>query len=445
MKKVFELTFYVTFGAGIAFGISSFQVISELFKEVNSFWAVVAICLSGLFCMLISSAISELASMYPSAPGIRTYLKVALPSRISLFLVYLYLMFMIMVAGIESYLFAKVVGQLFPTWHPLPVVLGLLAITVIINCFGLELPRGVQMFTTMSLILSVLVLAVVGTFHGTFHWSSKLISEPGQLASLPGAIGAAIYLFIGFEWVTMLGFNAKSYERKIPVSMPLAILTNIIAYSIFSIALSLCVKGSDITFSSIPQVPYFKALFGAQGAPVALALSILAIICCFNAGVMGGSRMIYILAREGSLPKAWAKMSLTTGAPIGGVIVLGGSAMIASIIILKFELQEVAAVVGAAIVCFVYAAFLWSIIRLRKTQPNARRTFRSPVPIWLLWGMIAIMPLLGIAALFELPGRTVEVLVTTLGLVVIAAVGVQLSIKYRDRRNQVAMRVQQGA
>src|SRR5437764_2638237 len=238
MKKVFELTFYITFGAGIAFGISSFQVISELFKGVNSFWVVVAICFAGLFCMLISSAISELASMYPSAPGIRTYLKVALPPRFSLLLVYLYLMFMIMVAGIESYLFAKVVGELFPSWPKLTVVLGLLAVTVIINCFGLELPRGVQMVTTMSLIFSVLVLAVIGTFHGNFHWSSKLVSAPGQLSALPGAIGAAIYLFIGFEWVTMLGFNAKSYERKIPVSMPLAILTNIVAYSIFSIALS---------------------------------------------------------------------------------------------------------------------------------------------------------------------------------------------------------------
>ena len=114
MKKVFELTFYITFGAGIAFGISSFQVISELFKGVNSFWVVVAICLAGLFCMLISSAISELASMYPSSPGIRTYLKVAFDNRVSLLLVYLYLIFMVLVAGVESYMFALVAKAIFP-------------------------------------------------------------------------------------------------------------------------------------------------------------------------------------------------------------------------------------------------------------------------------------------------------------------------------------------
>ena len=101
MKKAFELGFYVTFGAGIAFGISSFTILSELFKVASSFWLVISICLAGVVCMLLSSAIAELASMYPSAPGVRTYLKVALPPRTSLFLVYLYLIFMIMVAGID--------------------------------------------------------------------------------------------------------------------------------------------------------------------------------------------------------------------------------------------------------------------------------------------------------------------------------------------------------
>jgi len=144
MKKAFELGFYVTFGAGIAFGISSFTIISELFKVASTFWLVVSICLAGLFCMMISSSIAELASMYPSAPGVRTYLKVALPPRTSLFLVYLYLIFMIMVAGIESYLFAQVVRALFPQLPALGLVLTLLACTVLVNLLGLELPRGVR-------------------------------------------------------------------------------------------------------------------------------------------------------------------------------------------------------------------------------------------------------------------------------------------------------------
>jgi amino acid transporter len=444
MKKAFELGFYVTFGAGIAFGISSFTIMSELFKVASIFWLIVSICLAGLFCILISSSLAELASMYPSAPGVRTYLKVALPPRASLFLVYLYLIFMIMVAGIESYLFAQVVRALFPQLPALALVLTLLALTVIVNLLGLELPRGVQMFTTTALILGVLILGAMGAAPSlaNLHWSSKVL-ENQPLSQIGGALGSAVYLFIGFEWVTMMGFSAKSYEHRIPISMPLAIVTNIVAYCVFALGLATQIPVNRITGSSIPQLPYFVQMFGQRGILVALVLSVLAIVSCFNAGIMGGSRLVHALAREGNFPKSWGIISLTTGAPIGGVLVLGVLASIASILIVEFELQEVAAVVGSAIVCCVYAAFMWAILHLRKTQPNARRIFRSPLPIWLQWAMVVIMPAFGGLALFALPGKTLQVLATTAGLIVISAIAVQFSIRYS--KNEAAIRLQANA
>jgi len=444
MKKAFELGFYVTFGAGIAFGISSFTILSELFKVASSFWLVISICLAGFICMLLSSCIAELASMYPSSPGVRTYLKVALPPRTSLFLVYLYLIFMIMVAGIESYLFALVVRQLFPHLPALAVVITLLVSTVVVNLLGLELPRGVQMFTTTALILSVLFLgvAVAAPHLGNLHWGANMFSGH-PLSQISDALGSAVYLFIGFEWVTMMGFSAKSYEHKIPISMPLAILTNIVAYCIFAMALAARMSTDAVTASAIPQLPYFVQMFGPRGAYVGLALSILAIVSCFNAGVMGGSRLIYALAREGNFPKSWGTLSITTGAPIGGVLVLGVLATIASVIIVSFELEEVAAVVGSGIVCCVYAAFVWAVLRLRKTQPNARRTFRSPLPIWLHWVLIVALPAAGVGALFGIKGKTVQVLATTAGLVLASAVTVLWSTKYKS--NEAAMRLQANA
>lgn len=442
MKKAFELGFYVTFGAGIAFGISSFTILSEMFKVASSFWVVVSICLAGVVCILLSSSIAELASMYPSAPGVRTYLKVALPPRTSLFLVYLYLMFMIMVAGIESYLFALVVRQLFPQLPALAVVLTLLACTVIVNLLGLELPRGVQMFTTTTLILGVLGLGIAGaSMHlGNLHWNSASIMAGHPMSQVGDAVGSAVYLFIGFEWVTMMGFTAKAYERKIPISMPLAILTNVVAYCIFSLALATRIPVQAVTATAIPQIPYFVQIFGPRGSIVGLVLSILAIVSCFNAGVMGGSRLVHALAREGNFPKSWGKISLNTGAPIGGVLALGTMAALASIVIVQFDLSEVAAVVGSAIVCFVYAAFILAVLKLRKTHPDARRTFRSPLPIWLQWVLIATLPIAGVLALFGLKGKTFYYgLETAAGLILLSAVTVWWSTRYK---NAAAMNLQ---
>src|SRR5690242_16729389 len=101
MKKYSEIIFYATFCAGLALGTSSFTLISALFKTSTGWIVVASVILAALFCILIASSIAELASMYPSAPGIRTYLKEAFSNRFSLFFVYLYLIFMVLVAGIE--------------------------------------------------------------------------------------------------------------------------------------------------------------------------------------------------------------------------------------------------------------------------------------------------------------------------------------------------------
>jgi len=158
MKKYIELLFYISFGAGMAFGTSSFTMMSGLFEITTTVWVVIAICLSGLLCILISTSVAEMASMYPSSPGIRTYLKIAFGNRVSLLLVYLYLIFMVLIAGVESYMFALVAKAIFPNVSSIAVVLGLLAFTITINLLGWELPRGMQIITTFVLIVGIIVL-----------------------------------------------------------------------------------------------------------------------------------------------------------------------------------------------------------------------------------------------------------------------------------------------
>jgi len=427
MKKYVELMFYVSFGAGMAFGTSSFTMMSGLFEITTTLWVVVAIVLSGLICILISNSVAELASMYPSSPGIRTYLKVAFDNRISLLLVYLYLIFMVLVAGVESYMFALVVKAIFPNASSMLVVLGLLTFTITVNLLGFELPRGLQIFTTFLLILGILVLGIFGISNaptGIGAFSASLGENIKQLTVLPAAIIMAVYLFTGFEWVTLLGFSPKSYERRIPLSMPLAIITNMLAYTIFVVGMSFQIPRADIVATPVPQVPYFLSMLGPSGVYFAFAFSLLAVFSTFNAGIMGGSRLIYVLTREGNLPKWCATMSLRSGAPIGGILVLGTLATISSVLVVRYELELLAAVIGSAIVSIVYAAFVWAGIRLRKSQPNTKRSFRTPVPLWLQWVIIVLMPLMGIATLFSQVGMQYQPII---GMVVFTVVATILS------------------
>jgi ethanolamine permease len=365
--------------------------------------------------------------MYPSSPGIRTYLKLAFDNRISLVFVYLYLIFMVLIAGVESYMFALVVRTSFPGLPTMGIVLGLLAFTITVNLLGFELPRGLQIITTILLLLCVVATGVYGCVHGSLD-TRKLLSFGAdnnlarQFKLLPTAIIMAVFLFTGFEWVTLLGFSPKAYERRIPLSMPLAIITLLLAYGVFALGLSAQLPRESITATAIPQVPYFLKLLGSSGGYVAGGISLLAIFSTFNAGIMGGGRLIYVLTREGNLPKWCAKMSLRTGAPVGGIILLGSLAAICSVVIVTFELEFLAGVVGSAIVSFVYAAFMLAVIVLRKKQPQTRRPFRTPVPRGLQWLIIVLLPAMGLMSLFSQVGMLYRPAVTLGAFIVLATI-----------------------
>jgi amino acid transporter len=286
--------FYVSFAAGMAFGTSSFTMISGLFEITSAPWVVVSIVVAGFICMLISTSVAELASMYPSAPGIRTYLKAAFNNPLSLLFVYLYLIFIVLVAGVESYMFALVVKAIFPSVLPILVVLGLIVFTIVVNCFGLELSHRLQVVTTVGVILCVVVLGYYGVDHaeGTAGLRQFMAgSNLSQIKLLPAAVIMAVYLFTGFEWVTLLGFTPKSYEFKIPISMPLAILTLMVAYTSFAVGIAFHMPRAQISATPVPQVSYFSSLLGNWGVYVAWVLSLCALFSTFNAGIMGGSRL----------------------------------------------------------------------------------------------------------------------------------------------------------
>jgi amino acid transporter len=432
MKGNKETLFYTCVSVGMALATSVFTMIAGLFEIASALWIVVGIILAGVFCSAVALSIGELASMFPSAPGLRTYFKVAFGDFTSLIFVYLYLGFAVIVAGLESVVISHVVNAVFPQVSPTLLILSLAALVVFINVVGFQTPRTIQVATAIGAVVLVLGAGLDGMVRpdASVPVSAELPATQGLLV-LPALVGMAIFLFAGFEWVTPLGLRPSAYKWKIPASMLIGIATLAIAYAVFVLGISSRLSAQEVAGQMTPQMGYFVSLYGAPGAYLGLLLSFLAIFSTFNAGILGGSQLIYLLGREGNLPAWCATMSVSTGCPSGAILALGGIATLSGLVVLRWQLTIVAAVVGAIIVCTVYAGFLLAAIRLRTTRADMARPFPSPLPNWLQYALAAALLVIGVQVLLSEPDR---MLASCLGLLLAVAVAVMLAVWSQMRR-----------
>lgn len=366
VKKLYEFIYYITVGAGLAIATASFTMMSGLSTITNGFLIPLAVIVGGLGCIYTAFCVGKLAKKYPGTSGIRTYLKKGLGDKQSLFLVYLYLFFIILAGGIESHLFAKVIQSVFPDF---PILLGVFlsfGTILVVNLVGIEVPRAFQIVITLLLISVLFGVASIGLFKvGTLKQSSDFLKDVSfkDLQGFPSAIAMAFFLFVGFEWVTPLGFSRKSYTHMIPRSMIVAVSLGLIINVIFITSLNVHVPKSIMASTSIPQVAYCYKLWGVTGKIFALSFSTLAILSTFNAGMTGGSRLLYSLAREEYLFKGLQKIT-PSGLPFISIIVLTVIAALFSIISIVLMLELIAAITGSAIICLIYAALIFSMTKL---------------------------------------------------------------------------------
>jgi amino acid transporter len=436
MSKVLGREFwdYVAAGVGMALACSGYAMLGEMSVLVSGPWLVLATLGGGLLCLVVASAISELAGMYPSAPGIRTYLRGAFGDQTSLALTFAVFAIVVLFAGVEAYFFASTLRSL---WPAVPEVLATclpIALVVGANLIGLDFPLRLQTVMTVVLVLAlfgITGLALVRDLPPAAPTALPAFSGD----ALAGCIGTAVFLYTGFEWVTPLGRRPASYERRIPLSMIAALLVLIAMFLSVSLAME-AVRGSlpGGALGQAPHVQVGRVVAGTPGQLVMLAVSFLSMLTTFNAGLMGAARLFYAVGRERLLPRFATRIALDSGTPVGAVLAVGGSAAALSVVQLYLRIHVTVALVCAALYCIVYASFIVALFRLRRLQPAAARPFRSRVPRVLLGLVAVLLPVLGVFALTTDAAQRVP---AVLGLVAVLA-GCSLLARSRLRASRSA-------
>jgi APA family basic amino acid/polyamine antiporter len=227
--------------------------------------------------------------------------------------------------------------------------------------------------------------------------NSGVFGEHGWSGVFRGA-GAIFFAYVGFDCVSAAAQETRNPQRDLPIGL----LGTLLVVSFLFISVSLVLTGL-VHYSRLNvDAPFIFAL-QQVGAPAYFrylieAATLAGLTSVILVSLLGQPRIFFAMAKDGLLPKAFAKIHPKYGTPHITTWITGiACAVIAGLFPLNLlgELISIGTLLAFSLVCA-------GVLVLRRTQPGQPRPFRTP------W--VPLVPVLGIltcvAQMFSLPTIT---------------------------------------
>lgn len=344
---------------------------------------IVSMVIACVINILFALSVSELNALMPNITGgLPQYTLASMGPFVTIvIMVGGYLACNTMVSAAECAMFGNTIVSVFPdVGIPASVYCVILvAVLIVINLNGVDVFAKVQDFVAYALIISLLILGVLGTFHlGT----GEIVTQPAVLSSkfsdITGLCGLAFFLFIGCEYVIPIGDKIDNPRKKIPAGMVISLLL-VLTFQIFMcLGFSAYTPWEELGESTTPHVLYGSLLLGKVGMYWMAVVSVLAVVSSVNTVISSLSYIAAGMAKIGLLPEFFGKTN-RKGAPVIGILLFGGIILgINAAGLSTSDSLSFLILCGCAFWMISYLITHFDVLILRKRLPNAPRKFKLP-------------------------------------------------------------------
>lgn len=396
-----SLTQLVLYGVGTIVGAGIYTVIGAAAALAGSaLW--LSMLMAGAAALLTALSYAELVGMFPRAGAEYQFLKAAFPKLPVLaflagFVVALNAM---ATAATVSLAFAGY-WRVFVDWPAPLIALGLLGACTAINIAGLRQATWVGISMILVEVGGLLLLVVFGLWRagvqGAVSGSGVLGAEGVQglvlppLSAWPGVFAATamvFFVYIGFEDVANFAEESRHPRRDVPRAIVWSVVVTSAMYLLVVWAVLANLSPAALARSESPLTTV-----GGRIAPwlgqVLAATALCATGSTALIALVGISRLLFGMGRDGSLPRVLARTTARRRTPWVAALVLCTGA------VLLLPLRDVGTVasISALGILWVFVAVHAAVIALRFSAPAQDRPFRTP---WCV-GRCPVLPPLGMA------------------------------------------------
>lgn len=414
LKRVLGPFGLIALGVGVIIGAGLFSVTGIVAGEHTGPAIVISFALAAIACALAGLCYAEFASMIPVAGSAYTYSYFTMGELVAWIigwdLVLEYAVASVAIAISWSKYFCiimKDIGYALPdalTACPAEGGAFNLPAAILVIILSLILMRGTAGSSKFNDLMVTLKILVVLAFIGIgFKYISTdnltpfipantgVFGEYGWSGILRGA-AIVFFAYIGFDAVSTAAQETKNPRRNMPIGIMGSLIVCSILYMVFSLVMTGVVNYKEyIGADSIAPAATAVAHMGEMGPNGVIIPAypwlnrgiIFAILLGYASVVLvmmlGQSRVFYSMSKDGLLPPIFSHLHKRYHTPArSNALFMVLISVLAGIVPpgMAGEMTSIGTLFAFSLVCL-------GVIVVRRTQPNAPRSFKTPLVPWI--------------------------------------------------------------
>jgi APA family basic amino acid/polyamine antiporter len=347
--------------------------------------SVLAVLIAGAAMGIIMGCFAEVASQFSDAGGPYLYARSAFGRLVGIVVGWMLYLAQIAAPAANANLFVIYLAEFWPAakepWPRFAILTLLIGVLAIINAFGARQGTAVSNIFTVAKIVPLLTVVTAGAAVTIIHHTPWGASSSPPAAVWMKAMVLLIFAYGGFESALTPMSEAKNPRRDAAFALFTALLACVVIYTLVQWVVVAVLGPGAITDRPLAEVA--RETMGNRGAALVAFGALISVYGYLSAKLLAMPRVTFALAKNGDLPRIFAKVNPTFRTPWFSILfyaaAVWGLALAGS-----FAWNVTLSVVARL---FYYAVVCAALIALRRKQPQAVR-FRLPAgPLWALLGI----------------------------------------------------------
>lgn len=460
LRKRLTAVDLTVFGIGVIIGTGIFVLTGQVAREMAGPAVAISFVVAGVVCGLAALCYAEFASTIPVAGSAYTFSFATLGEFPAWIIGWDLLLEMALASAVVAVGWSGYFNSLLTSagLHLPPSIAGedpvvdvpAMAVVLILTAVliaGIKLSSRVNLVIVIIKVTVVLLVILAGLFFISMANYTPFVPEPQPTPTVEGvqapliqvlfgitpvafgvlgiftAAAIVFFAFIGFDIVATAAEETIEPQR----ALPRGILGSLVICTLLYVAVSLVVVGMQ-PYTELSTAAPLADAFTAVGQPWAAALISIGAIAGLTTVVMilmlGQTRVLFAMCRDGLLPRPLAKVHPRTGTPARLTAIVG---VVAALLAGFISLSALAELVNIGTL-FAFVVVSAGVIILRRTRPDLPRAFRAP--------LVPLLPILSVlACLYLMLNLPVE---TWLRFLIWMVIGAVLYFAYGYRHSMLA-------